>query len=73
MDLASFVPDYSGVAVPDSHGVPFSASSHLNTDQFFNYLIPQLLCECQIRKQRGKHLFSRDEDGPVEKVLERNL
>jgi hypothetical protein len=34
VDLASFVPDYSGVAVPDSHGVPFSASSHLNTDQF---------------------------------------
>jgi hypothetical protein len=32
--LASFVPDYSGVAVPDFHGVPFSASSHLNTDQF---------------------------------------
>jgi len=31
VDLASFVPDYSGVAVPDSHGVPFSASSHLNT------------------------------------------
>jgi hypothetical protein len=28
--LASFVPDYSGVAVSDSHGVPFSASSHLN-------------------------------------------
>jgi len=23
VDLASFVPDYSGVAVPDSHGVPF--------------------------------------------------
>jgi len=23
--LASFVPDYSGVAVPDSHGVPFLA------------------------------------------------
>jgi hypothetical protein len=34
VDLASFVPDYSGVAVPESHGVPFSASSHLNTDQF---------------------------------------
>jgi len=25
---------YSGVAVPDSHGVPLSAISHLNTDQF---------------------------------------
>ena len=23
VDLASFVPDYSGVAVPDFHGVPF--------------------------------------------------
>ena len=23
VDPASFVPDYSGVAVPDSHGVPF--------------------------------------------------
>ena len=23
VDLASFVPDYSGVAVPDSHGVPY--------------------------------------------------
>jgi hypothetical protein len=34
VDLASFVPDYSGVAVPDSHGVPFSAFSYLNTDQF---------------------------------------
>ena len=34
VDLASFVPDYSGVAVPDSHGVSSSASSHLNTDQF---------------------------------------
>ncbi len=32
--MAGFVPDYSGVAVPDSHGVPFPASSHLNTDLF---------------------------------------
>jgi len=31
VDLASFVPDYSGVAVPGSHGVPFSALGHLNT------------------------------------------
>jgi len=31
--LAGFVPDHSGVAAPDSHGVPFSASSLLNTDQ----------------------------------------
>jgi len=31
VDLASFVPDYSGVAVPDFHGVPFSALGHLNT------------------------------------------
>ncbi len=36
VDLAGFVPDYSGVAVPDSHGVPFSASSHLNTDLFLS-------------------------------------
>jgi hypothetical protein len=35
--LTSFVPDYSGVAVPDSHGVPFSALSHLNTDQFTQF------------------------------------
>jgi hypothetical protein len=34
VDPASFVPDYSGVAVPGFHGVPFSAFSHLNTDQF---------------------------------------
>jgi hypothetical protein len=34
VDLAGFVPDYSGVAVPDSHGVPFPVSGHLNTDQF---------------------------------------
>jgi len=27
--------DYSGVAVPDFHGVPFSAISHLNTNQFY--------------------------------------
>jgi hypothetical protein len=27
---ASFVPDHSGVAVPDSHGIPFSAQGHLN-------------------------------------------
>jgi hypothetical protein len=33
VDLASFVPVYSGVAVPDSHGVPFSAYSHLNANQ----------------------------------------
>jgi hypothetical protein len=39
VDLASFVPDYSGVAVPDSHGVPFSAPSHLNTYQFQIILI----------------------------------
>ena len=32
VDLASFVPDYSGVAVPDSHEIPFSAQGHLNTD-----------------------------------------
>jgi len=36
VDMAGFVPDYSGVAVPDSHGVPFPASSHLNTDLFLN-------------------------------------
>jgi hypothetical protein len=34
VDLASFVPDYSGVAVLDFHEVPFPASGHLNTDQF---------------------------------------
>ncbi len=34
VDLASFVPDYSGVAVPGSHGVPFSVLGHLNTAIF---------------------------------------
>jgi len=29
--LAGFVPDYSGVAIPDSHGIPLLAISHLNT------------------------------------------
>ena len=34
VDLASFVPDYSGVAVPDSHGVPSWVLSHLNTHSY---------------------------------------
>lgn len=33
VDLASFVPDYSGVAVPEFHEVPSSAYSHLNANQ----------------------------------------
>jgi hypothetical protein len=37
--LANFVPDYSGVAVPDFHGVPLYVFSHLNTNQFY-YPIP---------------------------------
>ena len=37
----SFVPDHSGVAVPGSHGIPFSDQGHLNTDSFCNeYFIP---------------------------------
>jgi hypothetical protein len=54
VDLASFVPDYSGVAVPDSHEVPLSVLSHLNPD-IFSFSIPQLLSECQmINKLRNQ-------------------
>ncbi len=52
VDLASFVPDYSGVAVPDSHEVPLSVLSHLNPD-IFSFLIPQLSSECQIINKPG--------------------
>ncbi len=38
VDLASFVPDYSGVAVPDSHGVPLLGSSHLTTVIFYSLI-----------------------------------
>jgi hypothetical protein len=36
---ASFVPDYSGVAVPDFHGVPLSVN-HPDTDRFLTILYP---------------------------------
>jgi hypothetical protein len=32
--------DYSGVAVPALHGVPFWLSSHLNINHFYYYRIP---------------------------------
>jgi hypothetical protein len=47
VDLASFVTDYSGVAVPGSHGVPFSALGHLNMAIFLS-LVPQSPERCQI-------------------------
>ena len=66
VDLASFVPDYSGVAVPDSHGVPFSALGHLNTEWLIHFYYHKfqgkvkLICSSWEDAQRDRWPHSYD-------------
>jgi len=48
VDLVSFVPDYSGVAVPESHRVPFFTNFPPEYESFFENFIPQKLGISQI-------------------------
>ncbi len=58
VDLASFVPDYSGVAVPDFHGVPFGFKPP-ERESIFNYLLPQFRRGCQLQADRRINLPKR--------------